>query len=69
MTQQIIAPQEKVSIAGCRTCGNFRNAFVFEVCTHEQSHYKIGAEEGLHTCQHMRASSGKCGPEARLRRR
>lgn len=66
MTQQNVLVKEEVDVTGCVRCGNYLASDIFQLCGHPNSEYKIGIKVEHHTCQHMRSTSGGCGPERRL---
>ena len=66
VTQQVLRERVVVDITECRMCKFYSNTVFFELCTHEQSNYKVGNEASIHTCVHMRGPTGPCGKEARL---
>ena len=45
----------------CERCVHREETYVFVLCKHDGSRYKIAEEEEHHTCTHMRGR-GACGP-------
>jgi hypothetical protein len=69
VTQQTIKEQGQAHTDGkCRSCVNYNQAALFEICTHDLSRYAVGAQNEYHTIQHMRNDS-HCGESARLHRK
>lgn len=61
--------QPDVDISDCKTCELHSGEMLFDTCFHLKSRYLIGSKLHHHTCQHMRAAYGQCGPSAALKRK